>query len=57
MTPRHMLYKCIEVGATIFAAVLTVPVIIIVGAIIVVGAIVYIPFHVFMVITQSAEKS
>lgn len=56
MDAKRFVFKSIEIGATIFAALVMVPLLLGLTVVTFLGAVVYIPVHFWTVIKQSVTK-
>jgi hypothetical protein len=53
---KHFVFKSIEIGATIFAALVMVPLLLGLTVVTFLGAVVYIPVHLWTVIRHAVTK-
>lgn len=56
MTTKEWIYKFIEVGTTVIAALIMVPLLLLLTLTTAIGAVVYIPFHFWAMVRQSARS-
>lgn len=56
MDAKQLGFKSIEIGATIFAAIIMVPLLLGLTVVTFLGAVVYIPVHLYTVIKHSVTK-